>query len=462
MEGCKQDGPFIMTELFLIYTALLLQNGDKSKICSLHYRLSSLSTCYTSARRKKLFFKMFHKFTLFFFGAQAASLAAALSSLSMSMQTNIRIGTRPSPLARIQAKSVAKTLQQKTKYNDNLNVQVIDCLTAGDKTSPKATIHNSPLAVKSIDFTGTLDRALLSNEIDIAVHSLKDIPPSSRWCDGLEIACCLPREDPKDVLVRLNDNEQSCTSTHFRISDLPLGTSVGTSSARRQAQLLALRDDLELVNLRGNIGARLESLKSGEVDALILAAAGLKRLLTIENPEERNDGNSLRICDEFEWCSIPPEDMLSGACQGIVAVICRSTDTATIDRLRDINDFDASIAAAAERSFLDAVDSFRPSIYREGGESSLSWKGRPPLASLMMKSEDDECNSTQITDKKMVGDPQKEQKWTFRGLLARSDGSRVLTSLQTAPSGITLQDAKKIGNACAERLLKRAGPNFYC
>jgi porphobilinogen deaminase len=148
-----------------------------------------------------------------------SSVVVVVTALSTTATTTtpkiIRIGTRPSPLAKIQAKAVAKALQNilTKRSNCEVEIQIIDILTTGDQSpassssssSSPSVVQAQPLAVQSVDFTGALDRALLHNEIDIAVHSLKDIPPSTRWCHGhghgIEIASCLKREDPLDVLV---------------------------------------------------------------------------------------------------------------------------------------------------------------------------------------------------------------------------------------------------------------------
>jgi len=350
---------------------------------------------------------------------------------ALSMQTNIiRIGTRPSPLAKIQARAVGEALRKISA--DELQIQIVEIITTDDQDRSTAVTQNVPLAVKSVDFTGALDQALLNNEIDAAVHSLKDVPPSSRWCDGLEIACCLPREDPMDVVVSMSvDGYSSIRSLP------PNGVRVGTSSVRRQAQILSLRDDLELVNLRGNVEARLDALRIGKVDALILACAGLNRLMSSNRINVEN-------FSDLKWHNLAPEEMLSGACQGIVGVAIRASDASTSDWLSKINDVDASITAAAERSFLDVLDSFRPITYNN--DESLEWKGRPPLAALMAKSgnEDDENDS-----------------WTFQGMLARPDGSKVLRSVSSAPNCISMNEGKELGEACAKHLLEKAGPDFY-
>ena len=392
-------------------------------------------------------------------------LALSTSSSSVTtQQKTIRIGTRPSPLAKIQANAVANALQKILQSsNDDTIIEIIEILSTGDQsqsstssTSSKSTSSSSsntiqaqPLAVQSVDFTGTLDHALLNNEIDIAVHSLKDIPPSNRWRTGIEIASCLEREDPLDVLVvpvpkKKDGTGDPCLCT---IQNLPKGARVGTSSVRRQAQLLHLRKDLELVNLRGNVGSRLNALEDGTVDALLLASAGLNRLIasTAIDTNTKRQAFYPNLC----WSDIPAEELLSGACQGIVASTCRSTDSTTLNLLREIDHCDSSIAAAAERSFLDGLDSFRPALY----EGSSEWIGRPPLAALLRREVIVNTSASVST----VG----EVGWIFQGILARPDGSRVLKTLEKVTGVLSIEDANILGRDQAKKLLLEAGSDFY-
>jgi hydroxymethylbilane synthase len=416
-----------------------------------------------------------------------SSVVVVVTALSTTATTTtpkiIRIGTRPSPLAKIQAKAVAKALQNilTKRSNCEVEIQIIDILTTGDQSpassssssSSPSVVQAQPLAVQSVDFTGALDRALLHNEIDIAVHSLKDIPPSTRWCHGhghgIEIASCLKREDPLDVLVVSMVTTATNTVSHSNseskasnppncapgegldlcIQNLPRNARVGTSSVRRQAQLLSMRKDLELVNLRGNVGARLKALEDGTVDALLLAAAGLNRLLSNDGGGAgagAGAGKKNQMASNVCWRDIPSEDILSGSCQGIVATTCRSSDSTTLNLLREIDHHDSSIAAAAERTFLDGLDSFRPTLY----EGSTEWIGRPPLAALMTKRglDDDAIEKW-------------DSGWTFRGLLARPDGLTVIKTLKTTHGALSIDDARALGKEQAEKLLLEAGPDFY-
>lgn len=414
----------------------------------------------------------------------ALSTTTTTTSSVTTQQKTIRIGTRPSPLAKIQANAVANALQKILQYShDDTIIEIIEILSTGDQsqssasTSPGASFSSSsniqtqPLAVQSVDFTGTLDHALLNNEIDIAVHSLKDIPPINRWRTGIEIASCLEREDPLDVLVLVvpkmkddtGDPSSSSSSSSSSspdlctIQNLPKGARVGTSSVRRQAQLLHLRNDLELVNLRGNVGSRLNALEDGTVDALLLASAGLNRLIastgigTKRQDTDNDDG--LAFYPNLCWSDIPAEELLSGACQGIVASTCRSSDSATLKLLGEIDHCDSSIAAAAERSFLDCLDSFRPALY----EGSFEWIGRPPLAALLRREVIGNASASASKSSRTGGDV----GWIFQGILARPDGSRVLKTLERVTGVLSIEDAKTLGRDQAKKLLLEAGSDFY-
>jgi len=461
----------------------------------------------------------------------SSSSSSVVITTKSTHQKIIRIGTRPSPLAKIQANTVANALQTILhSSNDETIIEIIEITSTGDQSqyqyqyqnqsqsqsqsqsssmystsssnsNTSISIQTQPLAVQAVDFTGTLDHALLNNEIDIAVHSLKDIPPSKRWRTGIEIASCLEREDPLDVLVvrvpvqpisSTSSSSSSSTSsssspdlcTTRTIQNLPRGTRVGTSSVRRQAQLLHLRNDLELVNLRGNVGSRLNALEDGTVDALLLASAGLNRLIAVATSSSSSAAASMNstnasTCDDTTstststststkrqpvfyhpnlnlcWSDIPPEELLSGACQGIVASTCRSEDRTTLNLLREIDHCDSSIAAAAERSFLDGLDSFRPALALHESQGSSEWIGRPPLAALLRREVNVKANVNTSTS--TVGD----EGWIFQGILARPDGSRVLKTLEKVNGVLSIKDAKTLGRDQAKKLLLEAGYDFY-
>jgi hydroxymethylbilane synthase len=176
------------------------------------------------------------------------------------MTTSLRIATRKSPLAMWQANYIRDSI---IYHNPQVEVELLALLTKADKllATPLNKIGGKALFVKE------LEMAILEHQADIAVHSIKDLP--GELPDGLILTAICKREDPRDVLI---------CSHHKSFSALPSGSVIGTSSLRRSAQVLALRPDLKILPLRGNVGTRLEKLDEGEFDAIILAAAGLKRL----------------------------------------------------------------------------------------------------------------------------------------------------------------------------------------
>ena len=325
---------------------------------------------------------------------------------------SLRIGTRSSKLAQTQARQ----FQELFEFKHSINTELVPIDASGDKTI--SSTQNLPLAIQGVDFTGALDEALADGIVDVVVHSLKDIPPDNRWrinADESKImigAYLGPRENPLDVLV---------SKEYQSIQSLPIGATVGSASVRRQAQLLACRPDLEIVNIRGNVDARLEALDRGELDGLILAYAGLNRLGIL-----LDDKMKYTKCNQ-----IPADVLLPGAGQGIIAITCRTNDTNTIALLQEIDNYDNRIAATSERSFLDAVDHLSP------------WSGRPPVAALMTPPDNE------------------EEFWHFRGLLATPDGSKVLTVNETMHvSHCNEANAFKLGRVAAKDLLKQAGDNF--
>lgn len=235
----------------------------------------------------------------------------------------VRIGTRASELALRQARLVESALLAR-----GITCELITFKTVGDK---KLDQPLSEIGAKGL-FTHEIELALSKNKIDCAVHSLKDLPTDS--VEGLEIVAQLEREDPRDVLVV---NRQTGAEN---LDDLPAGSRVGTSSLRRRAQLLALRPDLEVAELRGNVPTRLKKVESGSVHAAILAAAGLIRL------------EVQRRITVF----LDPPDWLPAAGQGAIAIQIRSDDTRMRDLLAHIDHTPTSIATRAERAFLAALD----------------------------------------------------------------------------------------------------------
>ena len=228
----------------------------------------------------------------------------------------IRIATRKSALALWQAEYVKACLEQ---AHPGLLVSLVPMVSRGDKLldAPLAKIGGKGLFVKE------LETALLDNEADIAVHSMKDVPMD--FPEGLGLFCICEREDPRDAFV---------SNTFASLDELPAGSVVGTSSLRRQAQLLALRPDLKIHFLRGNVNTRLAKLDAGEYDAIILAAAGLIRL-----------GFGARI-----RASISVEASLPAGGQGAVGIECRSADAEIHALLAPLHHRETALRVTAERA----------------------------------------------------------------------------------------------------------------
>ena len=228
----------------------------------------------------------------------------------------IRIATRKSALALWQAEYVKARLEQ---AHPGLTVTLVPMVSRGDKLldAPLAKIGGKGLFVKE------LETALLEQEADIAVHSMKDVPMD--FPEGLGLFCICEREDPRDAFV---------SNTYSSLDALPAGSIVGTSSLRRQAQLLARRPDLQIRFLRGNVNTRLAKLDAGEYDAIILAAAGLIRL-----------GFEDRITD-----TISVDDSLPAGGQGAVGIECRSADSEIHALLAPLHHVDTADRVSAERA----------------------------------------------------------------------------------------------------------------
>ena len=238
------------------------------------------------------------------------------------MPSELNIGTRGSQLALFQANWVKDQL---VHAHPDLNVTLIKIKTTGDKIqdAPLAKIGGKGLFVKEIE------EALLQKRIDLAVHSIKDVP--TEFPKGLHLSVITKREDPRDVLISKDGKT---------LKDLPQGAKIGTSSLRRQAQLLHFRSDFELIPLRGNLDTRLKKLKTMNLDAIILALAGVKRL-----------GLEERITE-----IIPPEISLPAIGQGALGIETRMDDHTVEGQIRFLNDRDSSIAITAERAFLKKLE----------------------------------------------------------------------------------------------------------
>jgi len=239
----------------------------------------------------------------------------------------LRIGTRGSALARTQSGMVAAAIEAAAGAgggaSGGVTVELVTVRTYGDD-------HPGPLAQMPEPgvFVSALRDALLAGTVDVAVHSMKDLPSAA--VDGIALAAVPLREDPRDALV---------TADGGGLAGLPLGARVGTGSPRRAARLRALRPDLELVDLRGNVDSRVARVTDGELDAVVLAVAGLARL------------GRLAAIGEI----LAPELMLPAPAQGALAVECRSDDHATLALLASIDDRPSRLRALAERAVLAAV-----------------------------------------------------------------------------------------------------------
>ena len=300
----------------------------------------------------------------------------------------LRIGTRGSPLALVQAHSVRAQLALNLGTNKD-SIEIVVIRTSGD------AIQDRPLSEvggKGL-FTKEIEEALLGNRVDIAVHSAKDMPTMSQ--PGLTLAACLEREDPRDAFI-----SRSARS----LMDLPRGATMGTASLRRQAITMAIRPDLRVVPLRGNVETRLRKLDSGEFDATLLAMAGLKRLGLAEHATH----------------VMSVEEFLPAVAQGAIGLEAREGDKRTRDILARIDHVDTSIAVSCERAFLATLD----------GSCKTPIAGHATL----------EGNTLH-----------------FRGLIARPDGG---AAHDIAGNG-HLRDAVQIGEEAGRELKHAAGPRFF-
>jgi hydroxymethylbilane synthase len=234
----------------------------------------------------------------------------------------LRIGTRASALALWQAHHVEALIEA---LPGAPQVELVHIKTEGDV---RTDVPLWALRGRAF-FTKEIDRALLAGQVDLAVHSLKDLATVLE--PGLELAATLTREDPRDALL---------TRTGAGLKDLPPGARVGTSSLRRRAFLSRVRPDLTLLELRGNVPTRIRRLEDGDYDAIVLAAAGLRRL-----------GLEVNISELLPTDNFPP-----AVSQGVIGVACRADDTETLRWLRPLDDQKARAAATAERALLRRLE----------------------------------------------------------------------------------------------------------
>jgi hydroxymethylbilane synthase len=292
--------------------------------------------------------------------------------------TKLRIGSRGSQLALWQANHISAVLRAR---GHEVEIEVIH--TTGDKITDVAL---AKVGTKGM-FTKEIEEALADGRIDLAVHSLKDLP--TELPKGFEIAAITERQDPRDAF---------CSKRYSRIEDLPHGARVGTSSLRRQAQLKAIRPDLDIHPLRGNVDTRLRKLEQGEYDAIILASAGLKRLGKTELIQQ----------------IIPADIMCPAAGQGALGIEIREGDAKTRDMLMFLNDSNARAATTCERALLNSL----------GGGCQV------PIGAFA------EVRDGGLHLNSIVADP---------------DGSRVLRDSRDG------NDPETLGNAAGAALLKRGG-----
>ncbi len=283
----------------------------------------------------------------------------------MTLQ-RIRIGTRGSPLALAQAHETRDRLKAAHGLSDE-QIEIVIIQTSGDRILDRPLME---VGGKGL-FTKEIEEAMFRSEIDVAVHSMKDLETSMP--EGLAVGAVLPREDVRDAFISLK---------FARLADMPEGCVVGTSSLRRRAQLRNARPDLSVVEFRGNVQTRLQKLADGVADATFLACAGLHRL-----------GEDGRITE-----AVAADEMLPAVAQGAIALQFRSADEAVAEALSPLNDSETATRVDAERAFLAKLDG----------------SCRTPIAGLAERRGDG---------------------FRFRGEVLAPDGSRKLAAERTAGAG---------------------------
>ena len=274
-------------------------------------------------------------------------------------QSPLRIGSRGSPLALAQSEMVRRRLAP-------AGAEIVVIKTSGDLVLDRSLAEAGGKGL----FTKEIDEALLVGRVDLAVHSLKDVPT---WLpDGLVLAAVLEREDPRDAFISVKAK---------RLFDLPAGAVVGTASLRRQAQILHRRPDLKVTLFRGNVETRLRKLNEGAIDATLLALAGLRRL-------GRADAAT---------AILEADEMLPAVAQGAIAIACRADDSSLRERLQSLDHAPSRIEITAERALLEVLDG----------------SCRTPIAALA----------------RVAGD-----RLALRGLVAKPDGSRVVSGAREGAS----------------------------
>ncbi|XP_042498423.1 porphobilinogen deaminase, chloroplastic [Macadamia integrifolia] len=320
--------------------------------------------------------------------------AIALEQETQTKVSLLRIGTRGSPLALAQAHETRdKLMATHTELAEEGAIEIVIIKTTGDK------IQNQPLADlggKGL-FTKEIDEALLNGEIDIAVHSMKDVP--TYLPAGTILPCNLPREDVRDVFI---------SSSAASLAGLPIGSIVGTASLRRKSQILYRYPSLKVEeNFRGNVQTRLRKVREGVVQATLLALAGLKRL-----EMEDNATNIISV-----------DEMLPAVAQGAIGIACRSNDSKMADYIASLNHEETRLAVACERAFLETLDG----------------SCKTPIAGYAYREKEGYC--------------------VFRGLVASPDGTQVFETSRKGP--YTQEDMILMGKDAGKELLSQAGADFF-
>jgi hydroxymethylbilane synthase len=291
-------------------------------------------------------------------------------------------------LALTQARQVAARLAAAHGLSGE-QCELVVIKTTGDKVTDRPLIEAGGKGL----FTKELEEALFARAIDLAVHSMKDMP--AQLPDGLKISAILEREDPRDAFVSLK---------YFSLETMPRGAVIGTSSPRRQAQVLRARPDLQVVGFRGNVETRLRKLEEGVADATFLACAGLNRL-----------GLAKHITQKM-----PTSVMLPAVAQGAIGIEIRSDDTETAGLLAPLNDANTATCIAAERAYL----------------AQLEGSCRTPIAGL-----------AELRDGNVY----------LRAEILSTNGTQVQALAGTASAA----DAVQLGERIAAEILERAGPDFF-
>ena len=315
---------------------------------------------------------------------------STINQTGINQTAPLRIGTRGSPLALAQAELTKAALLAAHADLKAEGIEIVPIRTTGDRVQDRTL---SEIGGKGL-FTKEIEEALFDGRIDLAVHSMKDMP--TFLPPGLTIAAMLEREDPRDVLI---------SPVADSIESLPRGAIVGTASLRRQAQVLALRPDLKVQPLRGNVGTRLDKLARGEAAATLLALAGLKRLGRVEA------ATAILSTDQF----------LPAVAQGAIGVEIRAGDARITTLVAPIDHAPTTIAVTAERAMLAVLDG--------------------------------SCRTPIAAHAEILGTALR-----LRGLVALPDGTESHRAEDTGNA--TLEGAAALGRAVGEKLKALAGPNF--